>query len=87
MPESEDEYAVINEVDILVTKIKRAEIHFDTEMEKQIRTRITAHESLEVRTEKRQSRVTNLQNFLDASNDGISGLSGGPPAALVVIAS
>ena len=37
MPDSEDEYAVMTEVDILVTKIKRAEIHFNTEMDTEIR--------------------------------------------------
>ena len=36
MPDSEDEYAVINEVDILVTKIMaRADIYFDREMDEQ----------------------------------------------------
>ena len=81
MPESDDEYAVICDVDVLVTKIKRAEIHFDTEMDAEIRKRIRANESLEVRIKKWQSRVTNLQKMLNASNDRISGLSGGPPAA------
>ena len=50
MPDSEDEFALLNEVDILVTKIKaRAEIHFDPEMDTEIRKRIRANESLEVR--------------------------------------
>ena len=84
MPDSEDEYAVICDVDFLVTKIKRAEIHFDTEMDAEIRKRIRANESLEVRLTKWQSRLTNLQKLLNA---GISGLSGGPPAASVVAAS
>ena len=55
MAQSEDEYAVINEVDILVTKMKaRAEIHFDTRIDTDIRKRIRANESLdsEVRIKK-----------------------------------
>ena len=85
MPDSEDEYAVINEVDILVTNIMaRAEIYFDREMDEQLRKRIRANESLEVRLTKWQSRLTNLQKLLNA---GSSGLSGGPPAASVVAAS
>ena len=85
MPDSEDEYAVINEVDILVTKIMaRAEIYFDREMDEQLRKRIRANESLEVRLTKWQSRLTNLRKLLNA---GSSGLSGGPPAASVVAAS
>ena len=64
MPDSEDEYAVINEVDILVTNIMaRAEIYFDPEMDAQLRKRIRANESLEVRLTKWQSRLTNLQKL------------------------
>ena len=55
----------------------------DTVIHKHIRD----NESLAVRIKKWQSRVTNLQKLLNASNDGISGLSGGPPAASVVAAS
>ena len=63
MPESDDEYAVICDVDVLVTKIKRAEIYFDTEMDAEIRKRIRANESPEVRLTKWQSRLTNLQKL------------------------
>ena len=85
MPDSEDEFALLNEVDILVTKIKaRPEIHFDAETDADIRKRIRANESLEVRLTKWQSRLTNLQKLLNA---GSSGLSGGPPAASVVATS
>ena len=84
MPVSDDEYSVICDVDVLVTKIKRAEIYFDTEMDAQLRKRILANESLEVRIAKWQSRRTILQKLL---NDGSSGLSGGPPAASVVATS
>ena len=60
MPDSEDEFALLNEVDILVTKIKaRPEIHFDAETDADIRKRIRANESLEVRLTKWQSRLTN----------------------------
>ena len=85
MPDSEDEFALLTEVDILVTKIKaRPEIHFDAETDADMRKRIRANESLEVRLTKWQSRLTNLQKLLNA---GSSGLSGGPPAASVVAAS
>ena len=63
MPDSEDEFALLNEVDILVTKIKaRPEIHFDAETDADIRKRIRANESLEVRLTKWQSRLTNLRS-------------------------
>ena len=59
MPDSEDEFALLNEVDILVTKIMaRADIYFDREMDEQLRKRIRANESLEVRLTKWQSRLT-----------------------------
>ncbi len=41
--ESEDEYDLINEVDILCSKIQTAAIPFEAEMDKAIRTSIRAH--------------------------------------------
>jgi hypothetical protein len=48
MPESEDEYILINDVDILCLSLKQAEIPFDAEKNKTISTRICASEDMEV---------------------------------------
>jgi hypothetical protein len=45
----EDEYDLINDVDILCSKIRAAAIPFDAEMDKTIRRSIRAHETREVR--------------------------------------
>ncbi len=63
---SEDEYNLINEVDILCVKIEKAAIKFDAEMDKAIRTSIGAHENREVRIKKWRTRLANLQKFLAA---------------------
>ena len=79
--DSEDEYNLINEVDILCIKIENAAIRFDAEMDKAIRTSIGAHENWEVRIKKWRTRLANLQNPLAATEPENSG---GPPGASVV---
>ena len=81
--DSEDEYNLINEVDILCVKIEKAAIQFDAEMDKAIRTSIRAHENREVRIKKWRSRLANLQKLMAASEPENSG---GPPGASVVTA-
>ncbi len=46
---SEDEYNLMTEVDIMCMKIWKAAIPFDAEMDKAIRTSIRTHENQEVR--------------------------------------
>ncbi len=81
--DSEDEYNLINEVDILCIKIEKAAIRFDAEMDKAICTSIRAHENREVRIKKGRSRLENLQKNMAASEPENSG---GPPGASVVTA-
>jgi hypothetical protein len=78
---SDDEIEWINDVDILAVKIQRAGLPFDTNLDKEIRTRIRALESCEVRIKEWRARVSNLQKYLDAS---LADTSGGPPGASVV---
>jgi hypothetical protein len=86
MPVSDDEDVLIVDVDVLVTKIKRAGIHFDAELDVDIRRRIRANDSLEARITKWENRRKNLQRLLDDAGSGLSG-GGGAPAASVVAAS
>ena len=68
MPESGNEYELINDVNILGVRLQQAVIPFDTEMDKNIRTSSGAHGSLEVRIQKCQYRIKTLQKLLDASD-------------------
>ena len=49
MPESDDKFDVINDVDIVCLRIQQAGIPFNAELDKWICTHMGAHESLEVR--------------------------------------
>ena len=65
--DSDDEYNLINEVDIMCLKILKAAIPFEAEMDKAIRTSIRAHENREVRIKRWRTRLANLhfQNVLE----------------------
>ncbi len=49
MADSDDEYDVINEIDILCAKIQKAGFKVDPEQDEEIRKSIKAHESRDVR--------------------------------------
>ncbi len=84
MADSEEEFDLMNDVDILAVKIEQAGFKFNAQQDEEIRKRIKAHESLDVRVKKWKSRVASPQRFLDVS---LPRIPGGPPAASVVAAS
>jgi hypothetical protein len=81
MADSDDEYDVIDEMDILCAKIQKAGFKVDRQKDEEIRKSIKAHESRDVRIKKWNYRVARLQKLLDAT---LPEISGGLPGASVI---